>query len=184
MKFLDAALRTKTLQALGGISMGARSFLQRALPALALSFSMLGASAAPAGDIEGYDAPGMTHLFEVTAAGPALRGLQTADPHADIVTGSLAPVTPPARPSGRVGSYYAQLGSYGTIDGASRRYFEILNRDPDLQGNERVSIESAQSDNALVHRVRMGLFSTEAAALAACARTGLPADECRVGRAH
>ena len=164
--------------------MGMRFFLQRALPALALSFSMLGASAAPAGDIEGYDTPGMTRLFEVAAAGSALRSSQPADPHADIVTGSLAPVTPPARPSGRTGSYYAQLGSYGTIDSASRRYFEVLNRDPDLQGDERVSIESAQSGNALVHRVRMGLFSTEAAALAACARTGFPADECRVGRAH
>ncbi len=164
--------------------MGARSFLRRALPALALSASILGAGTVLAGDIEGYDAHGMTRLFEVAAAGTALRGSQPADPHADIVTGSLAPATAPASPSNRTGSYYAQLGSYGTIDAASRRYFEILNRDPDLKGDERVSIESAQSGNALVHRVRMGLFSTEAAALAACARTGLPADECRIARAH
>ncbi|MBX3489463.1 SPOR domain-containing protein [Parvibaculum sp.] len=145
----------------------------------------------------------------VHAAQPAARPplprpqvVQTAwnDPHADLITGSLRASAP--RPLARPGSssavttaslaapatlrpsggqrYYVQLGTYTAIDRASRRYFDILGREPDLRGEERVSIDSATVGGEQVHRVRMGAFDSEASARAACARAAVPADECAV----
>ena len=162
-----------------------------------------------------YDQSAMTRLVEktieipVVAAQPAvrpplprppLRQVAWQDPHADLITGSLAAAAPrPLARPGRGGAittaslaapaalsaparYYVQLGSYSSIDRASRRYFDILAREPDLRGNERVSIDSASVGGEPVHRVRMGAFDNEAAARAACARAAVPADECAVIR--
>lgn len=120
-----------------------------------------------------------------------------SDPHADLVTGSIAmppaaiprPLARPGRdgramevaalpaPSGR---YYAQVGSYSSIEWASRRYFDILAREPDLRGDERVSIDTARYSGEEIHRVRMGPFASEGAVRAACARAQVAADECAV----
>jgi len=158
-----------------------------------------------------YDQRAMTRLVEKTIETPVLVAPQAAarpplprpqaawhDPHADLITGSLwtsAPrplarpggsaitmtslSAPSAKPSSR---YYVQLGSYSSIDRASRRYFDILGREPDLRGEERVSIDSATIGGETVHRVRMGAFDNEASARAACARASVPADECAVVR--
>lgn len=124
----------------------------------------------------------------------------THDPHADLVTGSISgasaaaprPLARPGRgekpvqvaslgaPAASGGRYYAQLGSYDRIDRASRRYFDILAREPDLQGDERVSIDTVRVSGEEVHRVRMGPFANERAARAACARAQVSADECAV----
>ena len=124
------------------------------------------------------------------------------DPHADLITGSLrAPAPRPLARPGRGGAivtnslaapaslrasggerFYVHLGSYSTIDRASRRYFHILGREPDLRGEERVSIDSAVVGGEQVHRVRMGAFGSEASARAACARAAVSADECAVVR--
>lgn len=157
-----------------------------------------------------YDRGGMTRLVEkaieipVAAPLPAARpGRQTAqpiqyaswsDPYADLVTGSIAataprPLSRPGRSGGSVevaslaapsARYYAQLGAYSTIDRASRRYFDILGREPDLKGSERVAIDTARVSGDEVHRVRMGPFTSENSARAACARAAIPADECAV----
>ena len=122
------------------------------------------------------------------------------DPHADLITGSLrAPAPRPLARPGRGGAivtnslaapaslrasggerFYVHLGSYSTIDRASRRYFDILAREPDLQGEERVSIDTVRVSGEEVHRVRMGPFADERAARAACARAQVSADECAV----
>lgn len=122
------------------------------------------------------------------------------DPHAGLVTGSIAanPVTAPrplarpgrgeaaiqvaslGAPAASGGRYYAQVGSYDRIDRASRRYFDILGREPDLQGEERVSIDTVRVSGEEVHRVRMGPFADERSARAACARAQVSADECAV----
>ena len=134
---------------------------------------------------------------------PALQPVRYAalgDPHADLVTGSISrsPITAPrplarpgrgeaavqvvslGAPAASGGRYYAQVGSYSGIDRASRRYFDILGREPDLQGEERVSIDTARISGEEVHRVRMGPFADERAARASCARAQVPADECAV----
>ncbi|MDO8837842.1 MAG: SPOR domain-containing protein [Parvibaculum sp.] len=162
-----------------------------------------------------YDQRAMTRLVEkaieipVVAAQsavrpplprPPLQQVAWHDPHADLITGSLAASAPrPLARPGRGGAittaslaapaalpsasrYYVQLGSYTSIDRASRRYFDVLGREPDLQGNERVSIDSATIGGETVHRVRMGAFGSEASARAACARAAVPADECAVVR--
>ncbi|MDO9126762.1 MAG: SPOR domain-containing protein [Parvibaculum sp.] len=156
----------------------------------------------------GYDRGGMTYLVEQTraiptvsrtAARPVARPqVQMAswsdDPYAGLVTGSISPAAPKplARPAADASirvtslapvastSYYVQLGAYSGIDHASRRYFDILGREPDLRGNERVSIDTARVSGEEVHRVRMGPFASEASARAACARAAVPADECAV----
>nr|AMK59521.1 sporulation domain-containing protein [uncultured bacterium UPO68_UPO87] len=155
-----------------------------------------------------YDRGGMTYLVEQTraiptvsrtAARPVARPqVQMAswsdDPYAGLVTGSISSAAP--RPLARPGrdssirvaslapvastSYYVQLGAYSGIDRASRRYFDILGREPDLRGSERVSIDTARVSGEEVHRVRMGPFASEASARAACARAAIPADECAV----
>lgn len=124
----------------------------------------------------------------------------THDPHAELVTGSISaspaaaprPLARPARgetpirvaslgaPATSGGRYFAQVGSYDRIDRASRRYFDILGREPDLQGEERVSIDTVRVSGEEVHRVRMGPFADERAARAACARAQVSADECAV----
>ncbi|PKQ04283.1 MAG: hypothetical protein CVT73_13800 [Alphaproteobacteria bacterium HGW-Alphaproteobacteria-12] len=151
-----------------------------------------------------YDRSGMKSLVEKTigiptappaAARPRHRTASwSEDPYAGLVTGSIfssaprplarpghgAPLTVAplaALPSGR---YYVQLGSYGSIDNASRRYFDILAREPDLKGSERVSIDTARVSGDEFHRVRMGPFASEASAKAACARAAVRADECAV----
>ena len=151
-----------------------------------------------------YDRSGMRSLVEKTigiptappaAARPRYRTASLSeDPYAGLVTGSIfssapRPLARPgqaalltvaplaALPSGR---YYVQLGSYGSIDNASRRYFDILAREPDLKGSERVSIDTARVAGEEFHRVRMGPFASEASAKAACARAAVRADECAV----
>lgn len=151
-----------------------------------------------------YDRGGMTRLVEQTieiptvAARPVSRPYyQTAswndDPYAGLVTGSISgPAPKPLARPGRAapirvsslapvsGRYYVQLGSYSSIDRASRRYFDVLGREPDLQVGERVSIDTARVSGEEVHRVRMGPFASEHGARAACKRAVIPADECAV----
>lgn len=157
-----------------------------------------------------YDRGGMDRLVERTieipyrdsgAARPQVQYASwTHDPHADLVTGSISgasvavprPLARPVRgekpvqvaslaaPATSGGRYYAQVGSFGSIDRASRRYFDILAREPDLQGEERVSIDTVRISGEEVHRVRMGPFANERAARAACARAQVSADECAV----
>ncbi|MEX0838131.1 MAG: SPOR domain-containing protein [Parvibaculum sp.] len=154
-----------------------------------------------------YDQRAMTRLVEKTIEIPMLavrpplprpRARQVAWRDDDLVTGSLwtsapRPLARPGRagvittaslaaPAASAGRYYVQLGSYSSIDRASRRYFDILGREPDLQGNERVSIDSATVGGEPAHRVRMGAFDSAASARAACARAAVPADECAVVR--
>lgn len=157
-------------------------------------------------EVRVYDRGGMDRLVEtavavpVSAPRPAARPQYTQiawndDPYAGLVTGSITSSVPKplARPgrssSGSVqvaslaapsGRYYAQVGSYSTIDRASRRYFDILGREPDLKPGERVSIDTAQISGDEVHRVRMGPFASERSAQSACARAAVSADECAI----
>jgi cell division protein FtsN len=157
-----------------------------------------------------YDRRGMDRLVEQTIEIPYREPARSRppvqyaswgnDPHAGLVTGSISntwtvaprPLARPARgetpvqvaslgaPAASGGRYYAQVGSYDRIDRASRRYFDILGREPDLQGEERVSIDTVRISGEEVHRVRMGPFANERAARAACARAQVSADECAV----
>lgn len=155
-------------------------------------------------EVRVYDRGGMERLVETTNVTPAARPnsrpqyTQVAwndDPYAGLVTGSISasapkPLARPGRaspgsvqvaslsaPSGR---YYAQVGSYSTIDRASRRYFDILGREPDLKPGERVAIDTARISGEEVHRVRMGPFASERSARSACARAAVSSDECAI----
>lgn len=157
-------------------------------------------------EVRVYDRGSMDRLVEktieipTTSARPAARPQYTQvawndDPYAGLVTGSISasvpkPLARPGRSSaGSVqvaalsapeGRYYAQVGSYSTIDRASRRYFDILGREPDLKPGERVAIDTARVSGEEVHRVRMGPFASERSARSACARAAVSADECAI----
>ncbi len=135
-----------------------------------------------------HDRQGMMALVSRGQAEPPRRAPVYAASDDDLITGSIGATrhdapTPLARPGSMSlavaeGRYYVMLGSFGTIEGATARYIDILNRDPDLRGNERVSIETVKlSDGQRLHNVRMGAFGSDNAARAACARATLaPAD--------
>jgi hypothetical protein len=128
--------------------------------------------------ISGYDRGGMSVLVRHAMNAPVVKG---TDPDADIVTGSLA-AKPVSRPSAdRGGRYYVTLGTYDSVDRATRRYLDILGRQPDLRDNEKLSIETVTREGGRpLQRVRMGAFESRKAARAACARAGLPSRECRL----
>lgn len=138
-----------------------------------------------------YDRQGLDSLVFEAQAEPTRRAPVYATPNDDLITGSIDAIgygapTPLARPgraptSAADGHYFVMLGSFQTIEGATARYINVLNRDPDLQGNERISIETVRlSDGQRLHTVRMGAFGSDSAARAACARAGLAPTDCAV----
>ena len=104
--------------------------------------------------------------------------LPLARPARDSVrVASLTPVAPMATDTGR---YFVQLGSYESIDAATSRYLSLSGKKADLGGDERIFIEEAEVDGTRFHRVRMGSFSSENEARAACARAGIAGSDCAV----
>lgn len=101
------------------------------------------------------------------------------DPNADIVTGSIA--EKPARKPQPVGRYYVPLGSYGSIDQATRRYLDVAQRYPALERDNKLKINTIKlKGDGTFHRVRMGNFVSEREARAACGRAGFSAAQCPV----
>lgn len=120
-----------------------------------------------------YDRGGLASLMRESAAAPA------ANPDDDIVTGSISKAA--TRPSAAKGRYYVPLGSYGSIDQATRRYLDLAQRDPDLERDNKLRIETISlKGEAPFHRVRMGIFATTQQARQACARAQLSTPECPV----
>lgn len=105
----------------------------------------------------------------------------SALPFADrsVQVASLEPAAPAGARSS-VARYYVQLGSYRSIDAATRRYLDLSGKKADLQGDERIFIEEADVGGERFHRVRMGGFASERDARAACARAGIPGSDCAV----
>lgn len=143
-----------------------------------------------------YDRQGMDSLVSEAQTAPTRREPAYDSSNDDLITGSIgasgygAP-TPLARPFkasmtsapmiAADGHYFVMLGSFQTIEEATARYIDVLNRDPDLRGNERISIETVKlSDGQRLHNVRMGAFGSDGAARAACARAALAPAECAV----
>ena len=117
----------------------------------------------------------------VTGSIPASPALPLARPVVDrgVQVASLEPAVPAASGS-HVARYFVQLGSYESIDAATNRYLGLSAKKADLQGDERIFIEEADVGGQRFHRVRMGSFSSERAARAACARAGIPGSDCAV----
>lgn len=123
--------------------------------------------------VEAHDRGAMADLFRHAQK-------KTVNPNEDIVTGSIAARSTTARPA-----FYVPLGSYGSIDKATRRYLDLAAREPSLDRKNKIRIETvAVTGYGTFHRVRMGNFSTVRSARAACARAGLPASECSVVEAR
>ncbi len=120
-----------------------------------------------------YDRNGLSALLRESANAPV------ADPNDDVVTGSLA--KPAARPAAARGRFYVPLGSYGSIDQATRRYLDLARRDPGLERDNKLRIETVSlKGDGTFHRVRMGSFATARQARQACARAQLSTPECPV----
>jgi len=101
------------------------------------------------------------------------------DPNDDIVTGSISP-TMARKPVLRT-RYYVPLGSYGSIDTATRRYIDLTRRDPGLERDNKLKIETVRlKGDGTFHRVRMGNFASAREARTACTRAGLTPAQCPV----
>jgi hypothetical protein len=120
-----------------------------------------------------YDRSGLAVLMRESANAPV------ADPNDDVVTGSIA--RPKARPAATGGRYYVPLGSYGSIDQATRRYLDLARRDPGLERDNKLRIETVSlKGDGTFHRVRMGSFATARQARQACVEARLSMPECPV----
>ncbi|MBI1260513.1 MAG: hypothetical protein GC184_02195 [Rhizobiales bacterium] len=151
-----------------------------------------------------YDRDSMDDLMRQVQAVPTA-SRSAYNPNDDLITGSIrssgltATPRPLARPSvysanqpvygaspapakaAPAHAYYVSLGAYSNIEAATSRYLSVLNRRPDLQGQERVSIETiTDSEGRRLHNVRMGAFDSDGSARAACARAALAPAECAV----
>jgi len=72
------------------------------------------------------------------------------------------------------------FGNYDSIEMATRRYLDVVSRKPPLKQNESVSIETLQSGQGALHRVRMGEFGTAWGARSTCLKAGFQNEECKV----
>ncbi|MGB3810825.1 MAG: SPOR domain-containing protein [Parvibaculum sp.] len=124
---------------------------------------------------EAYDRGGLTDLVRQSQNAP------TYNPNDDVVTGSIA-ARPVARPHTRNrAGYYVPLGSYVSIDQATRRYLDLASREPALERDNKLKIETVSlKGDGTFHRLRMGNFATIGSAKAACSKAGVPAPHCPV----
>lgn len=144
------------------------------------------------GHAEGYDQSGMNQLVRDTLNGsvstgskpaprPMARIMARINPDDDIITGSVAKPASVSHANDGASRYYVPLGSYGSIDQATRRYLDVAKGDPLLERDNLLRIEtvSVQGDGSF-HRVRMGNFRTPEAAKNACAKAGIDPSLCLV----
>lgn len=134
---------------------------------------------------DGYDRSGMSELIRESQADPVVqRPLARLDPNDDIVTGSIIrkAALPVSRPrSHAAAAFYVPLGSYGSIDQATRRYLAVARKDPALEKTNKLRIETVSVKGASTfHRVRMGNFSNGDDAKNACASAGIAPSLCLV----
>lgn len=121
------------------------------------------------GGVAAYDTRGLNALVrESMGASPA-----RADD--DLVTGSIRPKP---RPAGGSDRYYVPLGSYASVDAATRRYLEFVHRTPALDRDGKLRIETVSLQGDRFYRVRMGDFGSLREARSACSRAGLTASSC------
>ncbi len=121
--------------------------------------------------VAAYDTNGLDALVRRTMTVP----VRARD--GDIVTGSIKRSD---RPAARKNRYYVPLGSYDSIDEATRRYLKLARHEPALEEGRKLRIETVSLGSDRFHRVRMGDFASIRQAEAACARAGVATGQCPV----
>jgi hypothetical protein len=134
---------------------------------------------------EAYDRSGMSELIRETQGEPVVRRpLARIEPNDDLVTGSIVhnAALPVSRPrSHGAAMYYVPLGSYGSIDQATRRYLDVARHDPALEKADKLRIETVSvKGSGKFHKVRMGNFSSGNEAKNACVSAGIASSLCLV----
>lgn len=126
---------------------------------------------------EAYDRVGMAELVRET------QNVALLDPNADIETGSIA--RPVKRPASHSARYYVPLGSYESIEQATRRYLDLAKAEPELERSDKLRIETvSHRGESTFHRIRMGNFASVSSARSACARVGVSESRCVVVEAR
>lgn len=122
---------------------------------------------------QAYDRSGMAELVRET------QNAALIDPNADLETGSIA--LPVKRPTAHRARYYVPLGSYDSIDQATRRYLDLAKAEPALERSNKLQIEtvSHRGENTF-HRIKMGNFASISSAKSACAKVGVWESRCAV----
>ncbi|MDO8288209.1 MAG: SPOR domain-containing protein [Parvibaculum sp.] len=132
------------------------------------------------GHADSYDQLGLTELVRETQSEPVAKRQARNDA---IVTGSVKTTSavPVRRPSKSDTGFYVPLGSYGSIDQATRRYLDVALVDPSLERTNKLRIETVSVEgDATFHKVRMGNFVSEKAAKNACSKAGISSALCLV----
>ncbi len=122
---------------------------------------------------QAFDRSGMVQLVRETQSAALI------DPNADLETGSIA--VPVKRPVTHRSHYYVPLGSYDSIDQATRRYLDLAKADPAMERGNKLKIETVthRGENTF-HRVKMGNFASISSAKTACAQVGVWESRCAV----
>lgn len=122
---------------------------------------------------QAFDRSGMVQLVRETQNAPII------DPNDDLQTGSIG--VPVKRPAARRSHYYVPLGSYDSIDQATRRYLDLAKAEPALERSNKLQIEtvSHRGENTF-HRVKMGNFASISSAKTACTKAGVWESRCAV----
>jgi hypothetical protein len=106
--------------------------------------------------------------------------LTASDPDAELVTGSLS-----AKPHrSEMQKYYVSFGNFDSIEMATKRYLDVMGRNPGIGSNANISIETEQTPEGVHHQVRTGSFDSAWLALSSCLQAGLDRAECKVLKAH
>ena len=131
---------------------------------------------------EAYDRSGMNELVRETQAEPTARARSNDALETRSIASRVAlPMTRPSQQVAAQGAYYVPLGSYKSFDLANRRYIDVARHDPALENDNKIRIETVDiRGQGQFHRVRLGNFSSQAAAQNACDHAGIASSLCLV----
>tara|TARA_R110000824_G_scaffold118960_2_gene271547 strand:- start:162002 stop:162544 length:543 start_codon:yes stop_codon:yes gene_type:complete len=143
----------------------------------------------PKAHADDYDRGGLNDLVRETqsetlrATPKPLKPVARYSSNDDIITGSIA--RPAERPAVRealnASGYYVPLGSYSSIDQATRRYLDVAKGDPSLERDNKLRIETINvKGDATFYKVRMGNFGSAQAAKNACSSARISSSLCLV----
>lgn len=120
-------------------------------------------------DQNGYDRGGMNRLFKETKDSSPTGTI--AKPYRQQAASKEA--------QGK-GRYFVPLGSFESVDLATKRYLQVARAVPGLEKTDKIAIQTIKVTDGTRHRVKMGDFASVQLAQSACVKAGIVRAECPV----